>query len=136
MESILIDRARWSKSSQRSQGSHYSSNAMYYENISYLCVMCKNKSIFSAEDQKFSYEVKKQFIWRIPTLCHNCHENLTRLLSKEREFQKLWNVNREEMKLNVSFLKDWLNTIKEIHAHGKTTNYTMVAGILKLLRAT
>jgi len=136
LESVLIDRSQWSKSSQRSCGGHYDSKAIHYENISYLCVKCKNKSSFSAEAQKFSYEVKKQFIWRIPSLCFNCQEKLTTLLSTEREFQNLWNVNREEMKLDIIFLKNWLNTLKEIHTYGKATNYTMVAGILKLLRAT
>lgn len=136
MESVLIDRAQWSKSSQRSCGGHYDSKAIHYENISYLCVKCKNKSIFSAEAQKFSYEVKKHFIWRVPSLCQNCQSQLDTLLSAEREFQKSWNVNREAMKLNIVFLKNWLNTIQEIHTYGKATNYSMVAGILKLLRAT
>jgi hypothetical protein len=136
LESVLIERAQWSKSSQRSCGGHYDSKATSYENISYLCVKCKNKSIFSAEAQKFSYEVKKQFIRRIPVLCQNCEYQLNTLLSTEREFQKSWNVNRKEMKLNIVFLKNWLNTIQEIHTYGKTTNYTMVTGILKLLRAT
>jgi hypothetical protein len=135
LETVLIDRAQWSRSSQRSGGAHYSSKATQYENISYFCEKCKNKSIFSAEEQKFSYEVKKQFIWRVPSLCQNCQSQLNILLSAEREFQKTWNVNREAMKLNIVFLKNWLNAIQEIHTYGKATNYSMVAGILKLLRA-
>jgi hypothetical protein len=102
-----------------------------------LCTSRLNPpSIFSAEAQKFSYEVKKQFIWRVPSLCQSCQSQLDTLLSADREFQKSWNANRETMKLNIVFLKNWLNTIQEIHTYSKATNYSMVAGILKLLRAT
>ena len=135
MENILIDRTQWSQSSQRSSG-HYDSRANQYENISYQCVKCELIAIFTAEEQKYSYEVKKQFIRRIPNLCATCQTKLESLLATEKEFQQSWSVNSHALKSNVVFLKDWLTLLREIHTFGKATNYTMVKGILKLLWAT
>lgn len=85
---------------------------------------------------KCSYEVKKEFIRRIPRLCAVCQIKVEVLLATEKEYQQAWNTNSLTLRSNVVFLKDWLALLREIHTFGKATNYTMVKGILKLLWST
>ena len=135
MATISIDRTKWSRSSQKSLGL-VDPMASTYESISYYCKKCQAKSEFSAEEQKFYYETKKKFVMYRPSRCATCERKLEELVSAEKECQKRWNMQRETLRKNIVFLKNWLNIIQEIHTYGRRTNETMVSGILRLLRAT
>ena len=128
-----IDKSQWSKSSQKSSGGHYDAGATHYENIAYRCVKCFAASIFSAEEQKHSYEVRKDYIWRIPTLCANCVIELTVLREQDNKFLEQWNIHKETLNGNLEFLTNWLHTLNEISKFGKPYNQSAVTMLSRLV---
>ncbi|WP_371868223.1 zinc-ribbon domain containing protein [Pseudoduganella rivuli] len=69
--STLIDRTKWSDASRRSSG-HYDAQATEYEGIRCQCRKCTRSFVFSAEEQKTTYEVEKRFVWYLPKYCKEC----------------------------------------------------------------
>lgn len=138
---IPMDRSQWSHASKRSAGyydsweyaGNYDSKTTYYENLAFVCVKCGSPSIFSAEEQKYAYEVKKKFIRWFPTCCTACRQNLDALLAIDRQSQKLWNTDKESLKNDIVFLKSWLGTIKKIETYRKSANTTMKTCLTWLL---
>ena len=128
-----IDKSQWSKSSQKSSGGHYDARATHYENIAYRCVKCFAAGIFSAEEQKKSYEVRKEYVGRIPTLCGNCELELTALRKQDKEFLEQWNIHKETLRGNPEFLTNWLHTLNEISKFGKPYNRSAVTMLSRLV---
>lgn len=141
MCSTSMDRSQWSHASKKSAGyydtgeyaGNYDSKAAYYENIAFICAKCESPSIFSAEEQKYVYEVKKKFIRWFPTSCYDCRQKLDILLALDRQSQKLWNTNKDILKKDCVFLENWLSTIKEIETYQKPANTTMTTCLTRLL---
>ena len=81
--SFAIEKAQWSRSSQRSSGGHYDERARFYENIGYRCKKCFAACVFTAESQKHAYETQKKFVDWLPSLCDSCQAELVKLKAEE-----------------------------------------------------
>jgi len=57
--SVAADPRQWSEKSQRSVSAAWKKE---YVDIPYSCWRCKKAAVFSAEDQKYSFEIKKNQI--------------------------------------------------------------------------
>ncbi|WP_082485801.1 zinc-ribbon domain containing protein [Acidovorax sp. Leaf84] len=66
-----IDRSQWCRRSQRTTG-HYDEGAAEYEGIRCKCRLCTRSFVFTAEEQKYAYEVEKRFVWYLPKHCKEC----------------------------------------------------------------
>lgn len=130
--SCPIDREQWSESSKRSYAFHYKSTT--YEDIAYKCIKCGTGAVFTADEQKFTYEVKKQYIWRRRVLCPQCNGELYKLREAEKEFQKLWSKERESLKANREFLAKWLAILEAIPTYRQRTRSAMKSKLEKLLK--
>jgi hypothetical protein len=130
---IKIDRAKWSKHSQRSTG-HYDEHAIYYENIAYRCNKCEKSKTYTAEQQKRDYEDKKDYIWHIPSLCLECESKRNTLTNEASKFQAKWNREREKLSRDKAFLEKWRELLSEIQTYGRKGSHpSNVAMITKLL---
>ncbi len=131
--SIEIDRSKWSPSSQRS-GGHYDECAIYYENLAYRCRKCEMSCVFTAEQQKEAYEERKEYVWRIPSLCPSCETQRNLLRAEVKECQEAWNCKREVLSKNRNFLEQWRLILREIETYGrKGSSPSNVIMISKLL---
>jgi len=135
---IKIDRTKWSRYSQRSDGGHYDDRAVYYENISYRCHKCEQSTTYTAEQQKEDYEERKIFIWRIPSLCSECALKREALRKKVDECQAQWNEKKEDLCKNRDFLEKWRELLREIQTYGRKgshpSNISMITKLLSNLR--
>lgn len=120
-----MEKEKWSESSKRSFA-YSGSSSTFYENISYRCTKCSRPSIFTAEDQKYAFEVLQQYIWKRRTLCTNCHLNYDVLRLNEKRFQEKWAANKKELRKNYQFLCDWLKLLEEVPSYGKRPHYSMI----------
>lgn len=59
---VKADPTRYSKQSLQSYGARLTKE---YTDIGYSCWRCKKQNIFTAEDQKHSFEVKKNYFWHV-----------------------------------------------------------------------
>jgi Probable zinc-ribbon domain len=105
-----IDRSQWSESSKRSFVYHCAGTV--YEDINYTCRRCEAKAVFTAEQQKVSFEVKKNYVWQRRTLCAPCDAALFRLKRQHQDMQRRWNAGRKTLALDAAFLAEWLAVIK------------------------
>ena len=116
---VSINRALWSRSSQRSAGGHYDASATHYEGIRYRCRACEVNCIFSAQEQRVAYEVNKKYVWWLPALCATCSERLIALRATDKLHQAQWNQQRQSLAADRTFLESWLAVIQGLRAHGK-----------------
>ena len=129
----LIDKTKWSKSSQNSSGGHYDERATEYEGISYSCVKCGISHVFTPEEQKIKYEVEKKYVWWLPCRCSKCQIKLDSLKKRNKEFQDSWNANRESIKKDTKVIKEWLTILREMLKYKTKTNEAMITCLVKEL---
>src|ERR1051325_8080530 len=96
---VIIDKEKWSESSKRSFEYKYSTDKCY-QDITYRCVKCAQPSVFTAREQKRAYEVIKDYVGKYiggKKLCPTCSKNLEALQEKDRQYQKQWEENKEDL---------------------------------------
>jgi len=132
MTDTKIDREHWSASSKQSYAYHYVSTS--YEDIHYECAKCKSAAVFSAEEQKRSFEVKKNYIWQRRKLCPTCNAELFRLRTQERACQARWSVERKVLAQDAGFMRDWLGILGAIPQFAPRYRNAMQQRLTKLLQ--
>lgn len=129
--STKIEREKWSESSKRSYAYHYGRAA--YEDISYVCRKCLLKAVFSGEEQKESYEVKKHYIWQRRTLCGKCNGELYKLKIKNLALQERWAKEKKSLQGDSAFIGEWLAVLEQFPAYGSRIGGAMKERLKKLL---
>jgi hypothetical protein len=126
---ILMDKEQWSEDSRRSYS--YDSSEDYYEDICYKCYTCGCAAIFTAQDQKETYEIKKRYIWQRRKLCPLCYENLNTIKQKISEYERLWETEGSEKSNAV--ISEWLGLIRQLPKYGKAKNESLERKLSNLL---
>ena len=70
--SVLDDQEAWSEESRRSRSYSPGAEVSYYDAY-YWCAKCAAACVFSAEQQKIEFEVKKRYIHTTRQYCELCH---------------------------------------------------------------
>jgi len=128
---VLIDRNEWSEESKRSYAFEYENG--YYENMNYQCIKCTRSCVFTAEEQKETYEVKKSYIWQRRTLCKRCFKELQTLKKLNQEFEARWSKEEKLSRSDATYLKNWLNVINELPKYGKPKNFSKAEQLFKII---
>lgn len=126
-----IEREKWSESSKRSYAYYWV--ATEYEDISYICEKCSAQAVFTGEQKKESYEVKKNYICQYRRLCGSCNAELYRLKLKNLAFQASWAKDKARLQKDVQFMAEWLAVIKAFPLYGSRIGGTMGQRLEKLL---
>ena len=126
-----IEREKWSEASKRSYAYHC--DRVAYQDISYVCRKCSAEAVFSGEEQKESYEVKKNYIWQRRTLCSTCNAELYKLKVKNLALQELWAKDKASLQRNTRFLTEWLAVLEQFPAFGSRIGGAMKERLKRLL---
>jgi hypothetical protein len=126
---VKVEKENWSQSSKQSYA--YLGDNEFYDNIPYLCYKCGISSIFSAEDQKETFEVKKAYIWQTRYLCNTCYEDLKLLKLKINEYEASWEKERD--KGSAPYLLEWLSSIKALPKYRKPKNISMEKMLFEII---
>ena len=97
-DTVVADTSQWSESSQRSYAFECTKE---YKDIKYSCWHCKKGTIFSAKDQKYTYEVKKAPIDQDRILCQDCWKESLEIAKEIRECEKKWASSKNTLKNEV-----------------------------------
>ena len=108
---VPADPSQWAVKSQRSVSFFFKKE---YTDIHYKCWSCGTPSVFTAEDQKYTYEVKKVNIDQQRVLCHACWRESNRLQSLLREKEANWAESKHKLRGNADFLSEWLNLLQRL----------------------
>jgi Probable zinc-ribbon domain len=129
--SVSSNRELWSEESKRSYS--YQSSIAEYKDYHYECMHCKQPSIFTAQDQKKTYEVRKAYIWQRRTLCSECFRAR---VETERDLEARaasWKADRQSLSSDKQFLLQWLAALeKHVSLGGRadTGNMNMLQKLL------
>jgi len=109
-DSVPADPAKWSASSQRSVSAEWTTE---YTSFRYSCWRCRALAVFSAEDQRYTYEVKKANINQQRSLCENCWSRLIAIAKDLAECQSRWSKAKALLAKDRAFLEQWLRLLRE-----------------------
>ena len=127
---VKADPTKYSKQSLQSYGA---SHTKEYADIEYLCWRCKKPDVFSAEDQKHSFEEKKNYIWQRRNLCRVCWMEMNRIKKSLESMQKRWSASKGTLQKDAGFLSQWLETLTTLEEYVPYRQDTAKKNMLKKL---
>jgi Probable zinc-ribbon domain len=113
---VPVDKDRWSEKSQG--GLDYVFAPENYEDKPFACRACGQKAVFTAEQQKYTYEVKKAFTWEQHVLCAACFRQRNELLAEATVFAASWAKDKALLKRDRSALQRWKEVLELLPTYG------------------
>lgn len=98
----------WSKESKQSYSYNYIKE---YNDIEYTCWHCRNKAVFTAKDQKYTYEEKKAYIDQRRILCNDCWKESNNIAKKIKQCEEKWAEAKATLRNDKSFVTTWLELL-------------------------
>lgn len=111
---VKADPTRYSKQSLQSYGAPLIKK---YTDIGYSCWRCKKPDVFTAQDQKHSFEVKQNYIWQRRKLCRECWMEANGIRQRLEACQKRWAVSKNALRTDVGFLSGWLELLTKLEEY-------------------
>ncbi|CAN5237598.1 hypothetical protein BH11PLA2_BH11PLA2_35950 [soil metagenome] len=102
----------WSVESKRSYAYHYTPRP--YRDLAYNCWRCQALAVFTAQDQKYTFEVRKAHISQQRVLCEACYLEWVELVRESNEYRKRWLAERSVLMHNQEFLQRWLIVLQSM----------------------
>ncbi len=121
----------WSKENKQSFAADYVTE---YTDKKYDCYRCKIKSVFTAAEQKYTYEVKKAYYWQQRILCQQCWKQKHIITNRIDDCEGQWAESKNTLNHDRQFLETWLNLLVEKEEYvSKNPNTSQKIMLMKLL---
>lgn len=130
-KSVRIDVERLSEKSRRSYLIHFAPDN--YEDIHYQCRHCGKAALFSAEDQKRSFEDIKAHISQQRVLCLECWRRRKKIEREIGGSQARWSKGKNALQHDETFLSEWLSLLETHPKYGGRRNSATIAMLKKQL---
>jgi hypothetical protein len=101
---------QWSEKSQRSVSFLFTSK---YEDREYKCWSCGKTAVFTAEDQKYTYEVRKASIDQQRVLCAECRKVSLQISKDLESCESRWVIEKSMLEADRAFLSHWLDLLEK-----------------------
>jgi hypothetical protein len=128
---LPADPANWSEASRRSVGAIFPPRP--YTDIEYVCWRCKRPDVFTAEQQKHAYEVRKAYIWQQRILCRECYRERQALEQEARVCRRRWADERRSLRSDLGFLRRWLTVLEALPEYKGTADRANIAMLWRLV---
>ncbi|WP_084183255.1 zinc-ribbon domain containing protein [Nevskia soli] len=112
--SVPADPGHWSEKSKHSISYHYKRE---YTDIDYVCWRCKAPSVFTAEDQKYTFEVKKASVDQRRILCGACWSESNKIRALLENCESEWVTSKKRLQRDSDFLKRWLELLVQLEEY-------------------
>ena len=123
----------WSEDSKRSVT--FQIPPSEYEDIHYQCARCDHAAVFTAVEQKLTFEGRKAYIWQRRKLCSKCWSERQQIQHNIRKCQAQWRTQKRELKRDAEFLKHWLELLEVYPAYGGRKNLAGITMLRRLVEA-
>jgi hypothetical protein len=107
---VPADPTQWSESSQKTLSAVFIKE---YKDKHYQCWHCRVEAVFSAVDQKYTYEVRKANIDQQRILCKPCWQRSLAITSELDTCQSAWGAAKAKLRTDSAFLARWLKLLEE-----------------------
>jgi hypothetical protein len=111
---VKADPTQWSKESRQSYGAYLTKE---YVDIEYFCWRCGRPDVFTAEDQKNSFEVRKNYFWQRRILCRACWRESNSIRKDLKALQEQWARSKSSLKKDKQFLSRWLQALVRLEEY-------------------
>jgi hypothetical protein len=108
MGTVPADPSQWHEKNQGSVSSNWTTE---YEDKPYTCWRYRKAAVFSGEDQKYTYEVKKSPIDQQRILCTDCWRQSLRITKEIEGCESEWASNKVSLSKDKEFLSRWLKLL-------------------------
>jgi hypothetical protein len=107
---VPADPRQWSEKSQRSVSSDWTTQ---YTDREYKCWSCKKPSVFTAQDQQYTYEVLKALIDQRRVLCDECWKYSLNVAKDLKGCEAGWAAKKSGLRTDKAFLAKWLELLEQ-----------------------
>ncbi len=111
---IPADPTQWSESSQKTLSAVFIKE---YRDKPYQCWRCRVEAVFSAADQKYTYEVRKANIDQQRILCGACWRRSLEIARELNTCQISWAAAKAKLRTESAFLVRWLKLLEELETY-------------------
>jgi hypothetical protein len=127
---VPVDADQWSVKSQQRLG--YLSAPAYYEDKVFSCRACQCEAVFTAEQQKREYEVKKAYVLRQHVLCPSCFSVKHELQSEHEALELQYESDKVAFKRDVPALLRWIELLELLPTYGVRRNTARIRMLREL----
>lgn len=106
----------WSASSQQSYACE--SSLHQYSDRHYTCWRCRQAAVFTAQQQREAYEVRKAYIWQQRVLCAACFATRMQIEADLRACAHRWQTGRAACQADTAFLLCWHGLLQQHVEYG------------------
>ena len=107
-ESVPADPHQWSEQSKHSVAFYFRRE---YVDQPYKCWRCGAACTFTAQDQKYTFEVKQASINQRRNFCATCWSESHRLRAALSEHDVRWAAEKSRLRSDKAFLRGWLDLL-------------------------
>lgn len=133
LEVVAADPDQWSEQSKQSVAFHFKRE---YVDEPYACGRCGASCVFTALDQKYTFEVKKASIDQGRKFCADCWTESHRMRADMVAREERWAAEKASLQADQAFLGEWLALLmrwKEFAPYREDiARINMLRGLLKL----
>ena len=131
MKKIRINREAYSISSKRSIGFEYIGD--FYEDKKYRCKKCYKDDVFTAEEQKECFEVKKKYMWQQRFLCRLCYKEMCLIRQKLQIIDEKYQNDKSSVLGDEEILGVWLSLLKKYSKYYQKEDTSKINFVIKAL---
>lgn len=128
---VRVDKDQWSEKSR--SGLDYVFASENYEDKPFACRACGQKAVFTAEQQKYTYEIKKAFTWEHHVLCAACFRQRNDLVAEAKVFAASWAKDKALLKRDRLALQRWKEVLELLPTYGIRKDGARIRMLAKVL---
>lgn len=122
----------WSDSSKQSYA--YQSPPREYSDRNYTCRHCRKAAVFTGQEQREAYEVRKAYIWQARVLCAECFATRMQIEAELLACAHRWQTARAKCNADTPFLRRWHGLLQQHVDYGGSRDEGNTHMLLALLR--
>ncbi len=130
---VTVEKDLWSESSRRS--GDYLLIGDFYEDKPFSCRVCGANAVFTAEQQKYAYEVKKAHTWEQHLLCLECFEQRNTLIAEAATYAAEWARTKAQFRQKPAAIRRWKEVLEILPRFGVRKDSARIRMLAKLLDA-
>lgn len=132
-DGLPSDPEKWSEDSKGSVAYKFLDPRPYLDRA-YCCWRCGAPDVFTAAEQKHTFEVRKANINQARKLCRACHRAWVGLEQEAAACRRRWAAGRPALRRDPAFLRRWLAVLEELPRYGRPVDRANVVMLGRLVR--
>jgi hypothetical protein len=128
---VPCDPEQWSEESKRSVAYEFAPRP--YRDKAYTCGRCRAPDVFTAAEQKYTFEVRKANVSQSRVLCRRCHRERVALDREASEYRQRWASERPLLAGDLESLRRWLSVMEALPGYNGARDEANIVMLRRLV---